>query len=793
MTRLKALILVPAAAVTIAVGSSSSGAGSATPVGSPDSPGGTLAFPLSAADPRVDSARAESAAGRHWHASTLLRNAAAARVELTPEDVLLLARSDLGWRNWTGVIEQLAGKPWLDRTAGGEGWLLLARAREERDEWPAAAEAYDRYFAGSAAAENRLAVGLRARHARALAEAGRPQQALAALDRAASAPAVVSWATLDPASVAADSGRVEQVRALLERVTDSVGRVQGWELIPRALLASGDSAEAEAAYRAAAGSVPGGTRRARAWLIVGDLTRARGDAEGARTAYLSSLRASVSAPAAARAAKALLDLGERDADQALLAAQALDRADDDLAALRGYDLHVRLKGGVEAVSEGVRLDRARILAETRGRENDAVTEFRALSASSRERVGAPALELWARLREEQGRAADVATLRERLIERYPTSPEAADVVFFRADDRHDRNDLAGALAEYGKLIAMAPAQDRAGLATMRTAQIHWLRKEHARAAEIYEKYLAGFPSGRRWQEASYWAARARLQLGDSAKARALIERLRKDDPFSYYTMMAARLLGETFRLDLPAGDASPAPGWVAEGAVRLDLLLAGGLESGAAAEIERLSARAKAAGPAALQALGEELLRRDRTIEAINLAFEARRQGAPWTVRLAKLVYPWGYREVFLREAREDGVDPFLTAALARQESAFDPDIHSRANAVGLMQMLPQVGAEMARKVGPAQFRAELLEVPDVNVHLGTLHLRDLLREHDGDMTRFLAAYNAGPHRVVRWVRFAEASDPLTFTERIPFAETRDYVKQVQRNVVLYRLLYGDG
>jgi soluble lytic murein transglycosylase len=83
--------------------------------------------------------------------------------------------------------------------------------------------------------------------------------------------------------------------------------------------------------------------------------------------------------------------------------------------------------------------------------------------------------------------------------------------------------------------------------------------------------------------------------------------------------------------------------------------------------------------------------------------------------------------------------------------------------------------------------------VPDVNVHLGTLHLRDLLRDNGGDMTRFLAGYNAGQHRVIRWVEFAEARDPYTFTERIPFAETRDYVKQIQRNLVLYRMLYGEG
>ncbi|MSR35552.1 MAG: tetratricopeptide repeat protein [Gemmatimonadetes bacterium] len=794
MMRIKALLLIPAAAVAAALGWRTQ-QGSDTPGVTPEVAVAAAAEPRGAgsADPRVDSARIEAAAGRAWHAATLLRAAASGGPALAPDDVLMLARSDLAWRNWAGVVEQLAGKPWLDRTADGEGWMLLGRAREERKEWVAAAEAYDRWFATRGASAEPLAQGIRARQALALAQAGRPAEALAALDKTADAPVVMSWASLDPASIAADSGRVEQVRALLARVTDSIARLQGWELVPRALLAAGDSASAEAAYREAAGSVVGDNRRTRAWSIVGDLSRGRRDDAGARTAYVSALKASIAAPAAARAAKALLEMGSLDADQALLVAQALGRANDDPAALQAYDVHVQAKGGAQGVDETIRLDRARILVGVKGREIEAVEELRALSASTRERVGAPALDLWADLRQKQGRAADLATLQQQLVDRFPTSPEAADVVFFKGDVRHDKNDLEGAAAEYRKLVAMAPATDRGGLAAMRTGQIHLLHNEAARAAEVYEKYLGTYPTGRRWQESSYWAARAHLSHGDTAKARSLIGRLQKDDPFSYYTMIGADLLGETYKLDLPAGDVIETPAWLSEGILRVDQLHAGGLDTGAAAEVDRLTARAKAGGPGTLEALGYELLERDRTIEAINLAFEARRQNAPWTLRLARLVYPWGYREVFQREAREDGVDPFLTAALARQESAFDPDVHSAARAVGLMQLLPEVGAEVAAKVGPAGFRPELLEVPDVNVHLGTLHLRDLLKNYDGDMTRFLSAYNAGAHRVVRWVDFAEAKDPLTFTERIPFAETRDYVKQIHRNLVLYRLLYGNG
>jgi soluble lytic murein transglycosylase len=270
----------------------------------------------------------------------------------------------------------------------------------------------------------------------------------------------------------------------------------------------------------------------------------------------------------------------------------------------------------------------------------------------------------------------------------------------------------------------------------------------------------------------------------------LIKRLRADDPFSYYTVIAADLLGERFRVELPSGQEPLLPDWLGEGLVWLDQLTEGGFDDGADAEVERLIDRARG-DAAAVMRLAEELIVRGRAGRGINLAFYLREGGASWTLRLAKIVYPFQYQDVFLREAAEDGVDPYLTAAIARQESAFVPDIRSSANAVGLMQLLPETAEKLALLVGPQGFHEELLEVPDVNVHLGTLYLRGLLREHQGDVTRFLAAYNAGPHRVMRWLEFIEAGDPLTFTERIPFAETRDYVKLVQRNVAVYRQLYG--
>jgi soluble lytic murein transglycosylase len=179
------------------------------------------------------------------------------------------------------------------------------------------------------------------------------------------------------------------------------------------------------------------------------------------------------------------------------------------------------------------------------------------------------------------------------------------------------------------------------------------------------------------------------------------------------------------------------------------------------------------------------------TVEGINLGWELREAGAPWDRRLLRLVFPFPYREMIVREAAEWGLDPLLVASLIRQESAFKRDIRSSAGAVGLMQVMPGTGAELARRLGPARFREDHLEVPEVNLHLGAAFYRDMSRRYDGELTLVLSAYNAGPARANRWRRYPEVGDPPRFTERIPIEETRGYVKNVRRNLAIYRILYG--
>jgi soluble lytic murein transglycosylase len=86
-----------------------------------------------------------------------------------------------------------------------------------------------------------------------------------------------------------------------------------------------------------------------------------------------------------------------------------------------------------------------------------------------------------------------------------------------------------------------------------------------------------------------------------------------------------------------------------------------------------------------------------------------------------------------------------------------------------------------------------MLTRPELNIHLGTTYLAELLARFDDRVGPALAGYNAGPHRVQRWSQFPEYGDDELFMERIPYDETRDYLKKVQQNARIYRFLYADA
>jgi soluble lytic murein transglycosylase len=474
-------------------------------------------------------------------------------------------------------------------------------------------------------------------------------------------------------------------------------------------------------------------------------------------------------------------------------ARALDRGGDGARALRAYDRAVSLAASQDGeVSESARLERARLMGTVRTRQEEALEEFRAIRESTEDpRIGARNLDVWRALRQRQGQSDQVATLRRWLIDEYPGSAEAVELVWVEANGAESRSQFDVALTRYAAIAEHARTSARAGEGRMRSGQIHLRRGNRQAAAEVFEAYLTDFRDGRRWQEASYWAGRVRLELGDSARGREHLERAMREQPIEYYAVVAADLMDVPFRVDMPEGEGPNEPLWLTQGIERLDRLTSAGLERGAETHIAYLRDRARGSRGEMLR-VAEVLIERGRTIDGINIGWALLEQEGGWDKQLLRVTFPYPYRELIRREAEEWGIDPVVMAAIIRQESAFKSDIVSRAGAIGLMQVMPPTGAELARRHGPTPFTDATLSSPEVNLHLGAVFFRDMSRRYDNDLPLVLSAYNAGPTRATAWRQFPEAVDPLRFTERIPFEETRGYVKNVRRNVALYRALYAE-
>jgi soluble lytic murein transglycosylase len=199
---------------------------------------------------------------------------------------------------------------------------------------------------------------------------------------------------------------------------------------------------------------------------------------------------------------------------------------------------------------------------------------------------------------------------------------------------------------------------------------------------------------------------------------------------------------------------------------------------------------AVASAPDSLLAAARALYVRGEVSRAMTMARRAVAASAPRDTRVLRLMYPLPFADVIRAEAAAHRVDPALAAALIQQESSFNPRAASRAGALGLMQVLPSVGASIARSEGIASFERVLLFQPDVNVRLGMSHLDAMLRQYPR-VEYALAAYNAGGSPVRRWRQKAGSEDPEVFVERIPYEETRDYVRILLRNQATYKVLYG--
>jgi soluble lytic murein transglycosylase len=724
-----------------------------------------------AADSAIESARAALARGQPWRASRLLAPVVADSTRRTPEATFLAATAASRWSGWREVRELLEPAAWLDDD-GGAGRALYARALLETDADSAAARESARAVAS--ARDDRSRAERRVILARALDRLDSLPGAAAAYAAAADGlPGIHEWLVYRAAIVTADSAARAQRFASLARP-----EVRAHLLAGRAdgLLRSGDSTAAATAY-AEAGDI------GRSWRI--RLARAASGSSARDTLERELVNVIRTSPGTSRASAAvdLLDQGfaPHGAATELLIGRAIASRGPARRTADAY--HRAMAAGLGDSQDHWRYGQALF---TLGRYAEAAAQFarvrapRSLAASAAYQRG--------RAMVREGRLSAGRDALRAILRDYPHETEpAATALFLLADLATDEGRDAAARTAFRDLVARYPKASLAPQAAFRAATIAYVNGSYRTAATEFDELAIRPGTNPERDAAIYWAGRSWERAGDSSTARTRWQSGRRDT-LGYYGALASQRLGLAPWAPKEAPEQFVAVADVDSALGRVALLRALGMEREADWELATIADMAGDSVERVL-AIASSLREADEASRSMRMTWRAIALGAPRDARTMRLLYPVLHQDALEAEARRRGVDPVFAAALIRQESNFTPWATSRAGARGLMQVMPSVGHGVARSLGYPIWDPVLLYQPDVNLELGMAHLGELIQRYHTPV-EILAAYNAGVSRVERWNAKAGVDDPEIFAERIPYSETRDYVRIIQRNMDFYRALY---
>ena len=593
-------------------------------------------------------------------------------------------------------------------------------------------------------------------------------------------------------------------RAFVERYPDAV-------LLPPALLALADTAfrqgswaEAEREARRFLARFPGHPEAGRILVRLAESRAAQGQvAEAVADLRRRWLEAPASAwgEAAREIAEDLakgagLPVAPLGIEEQFLLAQRLGEAGEQSAAARILE-GILAEGPGPSVRHRALARLAPVLSRL-ARGQDVIGRIEAAVEEPPSDSRASLLYELGRLYQRAGQPASAATAFERLLREHPQASVAPDAGLQLARVRADLGRGEVARAAFQALIATHPDSGAAASARWELAWLEYRAGRFRDAALAFRQLSTAVASAR--LAGLYWAGRALDQLNEPTAALALYREVLSRGPHGYYGILAARRV----RGQLPAPSAGPVklvpdPIGLLRGDVRYQkaqALSTLGFDGFAIGELETLG-RDMAADTDRAWALGvafADLGEAGRSLRYLRRAFGAAVEGgAPGLpARLWQLYYPLGYAEHVRAASRGTSLDPYFVSAVIREESSYDPRARSGVGAIGLMQLMPDTARLVAQELGRPLSEMTALWEPPLNITLGTRYLAQLT-------TRFrepilaVAGYNAGPHRVQRWLAERPRLDLEEFVDQIPFDETRAFAKRVYTSWHHYRRLYGDA
>ncbi|MCS6804477.1 MAG: transglycosylase SLT domain-containing protein [Acidobacteriota bacterium] len=445
----------------------------------------------------------------------------------------------------------------------------------------------------------------------------------------------------------------------------------------------------------------------------------------------------------------------------------------------------------------------------------AIELLKGVKADSDE-VQAEALYALAESYRRSGLTAAFVETSQSLVKQFPRSQWAAATLHSRANHHLRAGNDELAIQAFKELIRLQPQSPYAAEATYRVGMKAYSAGRFDEAYSYLLEHVQRHVNSAYYGPTIYWAGRAAERGGHPARALAIFERLLDRYRYTYYGQMAEkrlqhlRAVHRNLKPPKPDDDATLAnalaqikpaqpPADVTNQAalVRVEKareLRLVRLDEAAAKELQ-VALTAAPQSPSVSLELAQVYRDQGQYRAAINVLQQAHPeytlyQGGEVSREVEELLFPLAYWETIQRESRTAALDAYVVAGLIRQESSFDPNARSSANALGLMQIIPSTGQLVARRQGLRKIAPSQLFEPELSIRLGTTYLADLLRQF-GRLEYAVAAYNGGPARVARWLRESGHREIDEWVESIPIRETRLYVQAVIRNAAHYRRLYG--
>ena len=395
---------------------------------------------------------------------------------------------------------------------------------------------------------------------------------------------------------------------------------------------------------------------------------------------------------------------------------------------------------------------------------------------------------------------------QELTTKYPQSRWLEEALYSGGNMYLIRKDSGRAIADYAALVEHFPKSVYAPSAHWRTAWLNYRMRNYAEAARLMDEQIQNYPGGQEIPAALYWRGRM-YEDQEHNFSQALNYYQKIDDAYvnTYYAWLARQRIAAIGKREEVADSPTLAAVRDVDDPELIDqlpendphLIKARLLANAALNEYIRpeisLSATSSEWGALAEADIYQSFGETTRALQAMK------RSKIPFTALEVddipkaywEILFPRPYWATMKADADANGLDPYLVAALIRQESEFNAGAVSRANAVGLMQLLPSTGKGLARKNGVKHFNANQLLDPTVNLRLGTIDLRQAISKYDGQVEYALASYNAGDSPVRQWISTNDYKDVPEWVESIPYSETRDYVQSILRNREMYKAIYA--